>query len=104
MYPERESNPQRTVFKTVVFTCFTTRTFILVDRTRFELVTEACKATVLANYTNSPSGRVILFHMIFTHAFGHIVEVAGFEPTCSCFKTSEINLTPLHLVSSDNKI
>ena len=28
------------------------------DRTRFELVTEACKATVLANYTNSP---IIIF-------------------------------------------
>ena len=27
---------------------------IFVDRTRFELVTEACKATVFANYTNSP--------------------------------------------------
>ena len=27
---------------------------LIVDRPRFELGTEACKATVLANYTNSP--------------------------------------------------
>lgn len=33
---------------------YVTNTYNDVDRTRFELVTEACKATVLANYTNSP--------------------------------------------------
>ena len=72
---------------------------IFVELPRLELGTEACKATVFANYTIAPfradtqtrteisgledqstnhcaipaiGGHLILFHMIFTQVFGHL--------------------------------
>ena len=64
-----------------------------VDRTRFELVTEACKATVLANYTNSPFnlGDATVLHIskvVKTYSIPSIVYAANLFIKASAYSDS----------------
>ena len=45
-----------------------------------------------------PGGRVTLFHMIFTHAFGHVDVPIGFEPI-----STESNSVMLTIAPKNNK-